>query len=150
MKRILGRGALVAVVATLVALLPAPSASAQGQYYEYRNLATGRCLDDSREFGLRAVPCNGLSYQSWTGGRDGSLFQNLNTGRCIDSSFEHNLRVLPCNGLSYQKWYEYYDESGRRHFQNGATFGCLDDSIELRLRDFGCNSSTYQSWSRSV
>ncbi|MFI9237566.1 hypothetical protein [Streptomyces sp. NPDC053079] len=28
---------------------------------------TGRCIDDSYAYGLRAFGCNGLDYQRWTG-----------------------------------------------------------------------------------
>jgi hypothetical protein len=37
----------------------------RGPYYAYRNQATGRCLDDSRAFGVRTFPCNGLPFQGW-------------------------------------------------------------------------------------
>jgi hypothetical protein len=30
-----------------------------------QNVATGQCLDDSTLFGLRAIACNGLGWQSW-------------------------------------------------------------------------------------
>ncbi|MGK4578685.1 hypothetical protein [Kitasatospora sp. HPMI-4] len=32
-----------------------------------RNLNTGRCIDDSFAYGLRAFGCNGLNYQQFTG-----------------------------------------------------------------------------------
>jgi hypothetical protein len=38
-------------------------------YYEnglrLQNQATGLCLDDSNEYGLRTFPCNGTDYQAW-------------------------------------------------------------------------------------
>ena len=30
-----------------------------------KNQATGRCIDDSFAYGLRAFPCNGLTFQQW-------------------------------------------------------------------------------------
>lgn len=38
--------------------------SDQGPWFELRNEATGRCLDDS-EYGLRTIDCNGSTYQLW-------------------------------------------------------------------------------------
>jgi hypothetical protein len=152
MKRILGKGALVAVAAMLAALLSAPPASAQ-QYYEYKNVETRNCLDDSDRFGLRMIGCNGESFQSWTGGPDGTLFKNLNTGRCVTSSssgvFPYASACQGSTGSRFQRWHEYYDENRQRHFQNEATTGCLDDSI-LGLRDIGCNETRFQSWLRNV
>lgn len=74
-----------------------------------RNLATGQCIDDSFAYGLRAISCNGLSYQVWAwtnfnGGYGRSPFQNQNTGRCMDDSFAYGLRHYDCNQSQYQTW----------------------------------------------
>jgi hypothetical protein len=64
-----------------------------------RNVATGRCLDDSAA-GLRTLNCNNLDYQVWIPNSD---IRNRHTGNCLDDS-SYGLRMVPCNGLNYQKW----------------------------------------------
>jgi hypothetical protein len=64
-----------------------------------RNVATGRCLDDS-EFGLRTLNCYYNDYQAWIPNTD---IRNRHTGNCLDDS-SYGLRMWPCNGLNYQRW----------------------------------------------
>jgi hypothetical protein len=68
------------------------------------NQATGRCLDDSNAYGLRAYPCNGGVYQrlQFISNHD-ALFMRA-TGRCVDDSFSYGLRSYPCNSSQYQVW----------------------------------------------
>lgn len=116
-----------------------------------RNQNTGRCIDDSQAYGLRAFPCNGLSYQGWhtISGHPGQ-FQNQNTGRCIDDSLRYGLRAYPCNDGSYNSGYQYWYISGISagavHLRNLKTGRCIDDSFAYGLRAFTCNGLNYQGW----
>jgi hypothetical protein len=72
------------------------------------NQATGRCVDDSFGYGLRAFGCNGQNYQRWLwiAWSDGtSTFVNENTGRAIDDSLGYGLRSFTENDESYQSFY---------------------------------------------
>ncbi|WP_329374538.1 RICIN domain-containing protein [Streptomyces sp. NBC_01483] len=72
-----------------------------------KNQNTGRCVDDSWDYGLRAFGCNYLSYQRWTITylADGTkTCQNQSTGRVIDDSLDYGLRTFGFNGLSYQRF----------------------------------------------
>ena len=76
-------------------------------YYALKNQNTGRCVDDSWDYGLRAFTCNGLNYQNfnWYKQSDGTwVVQNQNTGRCIDDSNDYGLRAFGYNALSYQRF----------------------------------------------
>jgi hypothetical protein len=83
----------------------ASSAVAPQALQTFKNVGTGKCMDDSHE-GLRVFPCNGLNYQKWqvtvwpNGTRE---LRNVATGRCVDHSHE-GLRSFPCNRLDYQSW----------------------------------------------
>lgn len=77
-----------------------------------QNLETGRCVDDSSAYGLRAFPCNGMTYQFFASQLMASdvnmqkrTFQNVNTGACMDYSSPYGLRGFPCNGTQYQNWW---------------------------------------------
>lgn len=152
MKRILALTIRIMVAISAMAMTPlsAPAANASNYYLVYSNFATNRCLDDSFQYGLRAFPCNSLSYQQFRTGPNDNIFQNLNTGRCIDDSFQYGLRAFPCNGLAYQRWHRYFgNPADQLHFQNEATTGCLDDSFPFGLRTHGCNQLSYQTWAES-
>ncbi|GAA2141119.1 hypothetical protein GCM10009760_25030 [Kitasatospora kazusensis] len=110
---------------------------------------TGRCIDDSGAYGLRAFSCNGLNYQTWYATYFGSWFSltNGNTGRCIDDSLAYGLRSFDCNLQSYQNWQiiaQYGD--GSQVLQNQNTGRCIDDSGAYGLRSFPCNYQSYQRW----
>ncbi|MGP2441194.1 RICIN domain-containing protein [Streptomyces sp. JW3] len=112
--------------------------------YQLRNANTGRCIDDSFAYGLRAYPCNGLDFQKWN--LNGGLeWRNVNTGRCIDDSIAYGLRAVPCNGLNFQQWW--YDNGAQRNVNTGR---CIDDSAAYGLRAYSCNGLNYQQWSRTA
>ncbi|MFD4628656.1 RICIN domain-containing protein [Streptomyces sp. NPDC058284] len=114
-----------------------------------KNLNTGRCIDDSGAYGLRAFGCNGLNYQYWamTGQSNGNwVLKNGNTGRCIDDSGAYGLRSFGCNGLNYQRWALYRNGNGSFTFKNENTGRCIDDSGAYGLRAFGCNGLNYQQF----
>ena len=76
----------------------------------FKNVVTAKCLDDSSEFGLRAVGCvSGDNHQEWdlsfpTGGNV-AVLKNNNTGRCVDDSSEFGLRAVGCvAGDTHQQW----------------------------------------------
>ncbi len=116
-----------------------PDAAQVRAGYTLRNANTGRCIDDSYAYGLRAFPCNGLTYQQWYGSN--GAWKNVNTGRCIDDSTAYGLRAFPCNGLNYQRWW-----GTNGHWRNENTGRCIDDSYAYGLRAFGCNGLDYQRW----
>ncbi|WP_254069060.1 ricin-type beta-trefoil lectin domain protein [Streptomyces sp. TM32] len=115
--------------------------------YALQNQNTGRCVDDSFAYGLRAFGCNGLNYQrfNYYSQPDGSwVLQNQNTGRCVDDSFAYGLRAFGCNGLNYQKWRIIYQSDGSASYQNENTGRVIDDSSAYGLRAFGYNGLSYQ------
>ncbi|WP_139277701.1 RICIN domain-containing protein [Rhodococcus marinonascens] len=111
-----------------------------------RSNATGACLDDS-SFGLRALPCNGLTYQRWNLIQFDHIaqfeIQSLSTGRCLDDS-TFGLRTVDCNNQSYQRW-AIFSKTGGVEISNRATLKCLDDS-GLGLRAIACNDGQFQKW----
>ncbi|GHI10507.1 hypothetical protein AQI88_31035 [Streptomyces cellostaticus] len=136
---------------TAHAVTPKPKgpAIADGQiyYYALQNQNTGRCVDDSWDYGLRAFTCNGLNYQNfnWYKQTDGTwVIQNQNTGRCIDDSTDYGLRAFGCNYLSYQRWTIVYQSDGTKTLKNQSTGRVIDDSLDFGLRAFGYNALSYQ------
>lgn len=128
---------------------PKSPAIADGQiyYYALQNQNTGRCVDDSWDYGLRAFTCNGLNYQNfnWYKQTDGTwVIQNQNTGRCIDDSTDYGLRAFGCNYLSYQRWTIVYQSDGTKTLRNQNTGRVMDDSTDFGLRAFGYNALSYQ------
>jgi hypothetical protein len=143
MTSILQRIATFAAALSITAGLLVVQASAPAPRQDARpieNLETVRCVDDSFEFGLRALECNGAPYQDWIRLGNAAAWQNVATGRCLDDSPEFGLRPFDCNGLSYQEWY------GTSEQRNEATGRCLDDHVDFGLRAIECNGSDHQQW----
>ncbi len=134
----------ITLASTGVFVSPKP-ASAACVWCSYQSIVTGRCIDDSFQFGLRSFPCNGQSYQKWTygysAGKLGGLI-NRHTGRCIDDSFQFGLRSFPCNGQNYQFWV-LGTPNGKMSWRNVATGRYIDDS-EYGLRSWQFNGMDYQ------
>jgi hypothetical protein len=155
-----GTLAVFASLALLVAPAPASAApSASGgagtvsdvgplAIFHISNRVTGRCIDDSFEYGLRAIQCYNNAHQAWdTPNRaGGEPFRNLATGRCIDDSFEYGFRTINCNGGSHQRWHIGRVVDPWRWYQNHVTGGCWDDSFEYGFRSYGCNGGPHQDW----
>jgi hypothetical protein len=147
-------GAVMALTLLIGAFLAgsATPASASIYYDQYRNDATGLCLEETAAHTVRTAVCNGSGAQGWSSGPNGTMLKNLRTGWCLDYSFQFGLRTLNTNGCSnfpYQRWYPYVTYSSvppHLHLQGGEGWGCLDDSKEFHLRSFGCNGLSYQSW----
>ena len=77
-------------------------------FYEMKNVATGRCLDSNEQGNVYAIACNGGPYQKWivtlrTNGR--RSISNRATGRLLDSNAQGNVYTLPSNLSRYQLWY---------------------------------------------
>lgn len=76
--------------------------------YSLQNAHTGRCIDDSLQFGLRSFPCNGMTYQKWEMNIKvvlGIAYRhpcNAETNRCMDDSQQFGLRSFEMNPLDYQ------------------------------------------------
>ncbi|WP_052591713.1 RICIN domain-containing protein [Luteipulveratus mongoliensis] len=107
-KLILGAAGLVAAAAPILAVPAMHASAAQGDPTNtFRNLASGRCLDDSNE-GLRMFSCNGGDFQKWEVHKwndDTRELRNKATGRCLDHSEAYGLRTYPCNKSKWQSWY---------------------------------------------
>ncbi|MFI1364919.1 RICIN domain-containing protein [Streptomyces griseochromogenes] len=141
-----GTTAAHAVTPTPTAKGPA-IANGQTYYYALKNQNTGRCVDDSWDYGLRAFTCNGLNYQNfnWYNQSDGTwVIQNQNTGRCIDDSTAYGLRAFSCNYQSFQRWTIVYQSDGTKTLKNQNTGRVIDDSTDFGLRAFGYNALSYQ------
>ncbi|MGI5167176.1 RICIN domain-containing protein [Spirillospora sp. CA-253888] len=112
-----------------------------------QNRFTQACLDDSRAYGLRGFPCNGLDFQRWnTVERQWGMWtvENVATGHCLDDSNEYGLRAITCNGYPHQMW-TLQDRGGYLELWNRQTRRCLDDS-PVGVRSFSCNGQDYQRW----
>ncbi|MBE1487105.1 RICIN domain-containing protein [Plantactinospora soyae] len=119
----------------------------------FQNFATARILDDSFQYGLRAIPENyGNLHQLWAltaVTTDRVEIKNHATGRCLDDSFEYGLRPYGCNGQPFQRWTIWYwpdDPSKGWVLQNEATGRAVDDSFEYGLRAYGINYLAWQQW----
>jgi hypothetical protein len=111
----------------------------------FRNVATGRCLDDSN-LGVRTFSCNGMDFQKWEVHvfQDGTRrLKNIATGQCL-SSGGGRLSMGGCNSSREVSWWV-RKGGGNVVFQNQAAGKCLDDS-NLGLRLFDCNSLDFQNW----
>jgi hypothetical protein len=140
-------GAALAVAAGLALGLSGTAHAASALTLQNQN--TGRCVDDSYAYGLRAFGCNGMSYQKfWFYGQsDGSyVLQNQNTGRCVDDSFDYGLRAFGCNGMNYQKWRITYRSDGSWSLVNENTGRSMDDSYDYGLRSWWVNDMNYQNF----
>ncbi|GGL93046.1 hypothetical protein GCM10010129_40990 [Streptomyces fumigatiscleroticus] len=94
------------------------------------NRATGACLDDSLEEGVRSFKCNVLSYQLWTvrAAADGTWqLRNHATGHCLDLTASE-VRTAACTSVRTQRWKVTVLPDAATEVRNAATGGCLDDS----------------------
>ncbi|MFC8172130.1 RICIN domain-containing protein [Streptomyces sp. NPDC057325] len=112
----------------------------------FANMATGSCLDDSRQYGLRGYGCNGGVHQKWNVRvwNDGTRqLRNLATGECLYDDGV-TLATRACDSSREQSWFAH--KSGDRvSFRSQATGECLDDS-EYGLRTITCYWNRYQTW----
>jgi hypothetical protein len=145
-------GAIAAVIASGTFILSGAGTANAAALYTLKNVSTGRCVDDSLTYGLRAVGCNGSLHQVWQSyvwsGHIEPSFINEDTARCIDDSLTYGLRVTDCNQTSHQDWYVSWnqDYSTSTTFMNDATAHCMDDSLTYGLRAVGCNNTTHQEF----
>ncbi|MEE6262478.1 hypothetical protein [Plantactinospora sonchi] len=128
------------------------ASSVADEYWDdrFRNQETGRMLDDSFEYGLRAIQDYGNPHQLWRVYRwdDGwSAIWNHATGRCLDDSWEYGLRTIGCHYGAHQLWYAHYGPNTVGvTLQNAVTGRVVDDSFEYGLRSFGLNYGPWQQW----
>jgi hypothetical protein len=146
---------VVLALAGMAIVATATPAAATTDDYALRSVATGYCVDDSFEYGLRSYPCNGLNYQRFNSypQPDGTfVLQNQRTGRCIDDSIEFGLRAFNCYYSTYQRWERrlvWISSGGLAYtFVSQATGLCMDDSPQYRLRAYFCNGQPYQQFLR--
>ncbi|WP_051716396.1 RICIN domain-containing protein [Streptomyces bikiniensis] len=112
----------------------------------FANMATGSCLDDSRQYGLRGYGCNGGVHQQWNvrAWNDGTRrLRNIATNECLyDNGVTLDTRT--CDSSREQSWFPH--KSGDKvTLQSQATGECLDDSA-FGLRTIRCNGGRNQTW----
>ncbi len=113
---------------------------------------TGKCVDDSSAYGLRAIACKqGDGNQKWllkvssTSPVQAQVLQDQSTGLCIDDSFSNGLRAIKCNGDLNQGWVVLYDANFA--LQDDYTAYCMDDSAKYGLRAIACRQGDgNQQW----
>jgi hypothetical protein len=113
---------------------------------------TGKCVDDSNDYGLRAIACKqGDGNQKWllkvsaTNPDLPQVLQDQSTGLCLDDSFSNGLRAIKCNGDDNQGWDVLYDATFA--LQGDYTGYCMDDSAKYGLRAIGCRQNDgNQQW----
>lgn len=142
---------LVAVSSFMAGGVQAASAQAWGTSTLQSN-ATGRCIDDSLQYGTRSFNCNGLAFQRWS--RTPVIetayryeFTNAATGRCLDDSFQYGLRTWDCSvshNNTHQMWIVIANQHGL-YLRNQETGRCVDDS-SYGLRPFACNGLVFQGF----
>ncbi|KQX46290.1 MULTISPECIES: RICIN domain-containing protein [unclassified Streptomyces] len=112
----------------------------------FGNMATGSCLDDSQQFGLRGYGCNGGVYQKWNvhvWGDGTRQLRNLATNECLYDD-GYTLATRACNSSREQSWFA-HKNGDRVTFESQATGECLDDS-EYGLRTIQCYYNRNQTW----
>ncbi|MFE6281673.1 helix-turn-helix domain-containing protein [Streptomyces sp. NPDC057877] len=111
------------------------------------NRATGACLDDSLDAGLRTYPCNALNYQRWsrTTADDGTTrLRNHATGACLDHG-DDGLRPAVCGSEATQQWIVTALRDDSVEIRNAVTHHCLTDSA-TGLRALPCERTDRQKW----
>ncbi|MVO85602.1 helix-turn-helix domain-containing protein [Streptomyces sp. p1417] len=110
--------------------------------------ATGNCLDDSLDKGLRSYACNGMPYQWWTVRRyaDGARqLRNHATGKCLDHD-PADLRTARCGAAPSQKWVFAPGHDEAVGLRNADTGRCLEDDGRAGLRAVRCSPTRQQKW----
>ncbi|WJV50888.1 helix-turn-helix domain-containing protein [Streptomyces flavofungini] len=110
--------------------------------------ATGNCLDDSLDKGLRSYACNGMPYQWWTVNRSadgGRQLRNHATGKCLDDGAKR-LRTVPCGAAASQRWLFVAGPDEAVGVRNTVTGRCLADHSRPGLRAMRCASTPHQKW----
>ncbi|MCP2243629.1 Helix-turn-helix domain-containing protein [Lentzea aerocolonigenes] len=108
--------------------------------------ATGACLDDSLDGGLRTFRCNGMSYQRWTpqAAGDGTYrLSNHATGACLDLS-PTGLRSAACAETDSQRWKITISQDAAE-VRSSVRDACLHDS-SAGLQLAPCDQSRNQQW----
>ncbi|MFD0318092.1 RICIN domain-containing protein [Streptomyces flavalbus] len=111
------------------------------------NRATGACLDDSLDNGLRTYPCNALNYQRWTAATadDGTVrLRNHATGACLDHG-DHGPRPADCGEDPAQRWVVTSLRDHSVEIRNAVTHHCLADAA-AGLRALPCDRTDRQKW----
>jgi hypothetical protein len=130
---------IVATVAALIVGLSGPAAAsgiaADDQYVDWRNILSGKCLDQSWADGVQhpevlAISCRDVQNQFWALRVVGDHVKliNLRSGKCLDQSWsggvEHReVLAITCRDVRNQDWYRFIftDPDGRyshSRFQN--------------------------------
>jgi hypothetical protein len=132
--------AALAAVPFVLSLMSSTASAAEEAIETYQNVATGACVDDSWEYGLRGASCNYDVWQQWTVidlGSNVRQFRSRATGQCL-SDDSYTLSTETCTNSEYQRWYVY--SSNSVVFQSLYTRECLDDS-SWGLRTVPCTTN---------
>jgi hypothetical protein len=138
-----------AMAQTAMAPAATPAGPDVAQFHRFRNVHTGRCIDDS-DIGLRSFSCNGGVFQLWdmdfTGpaGAGWWSIRSHATGACLQD-LDSGLFGGACDGGIRESW-KFFDNNGNTVIQNVDTGRCLDDSVGPGLRSFPCNGLNFQDW----
>ncbi|MFD4675962.1 helix-turn-helix domain-containing protein [Lentzea sp. NPDC058450] len=122
---------------------PVPAAG-DGRIFVSR--ATGACLDDSLDGGLRSFRCNGMSYQRWTQqvAEDGTFrISNHATGACLDLG-PTGLRSSACAEDQSQRWKVVVSQNAAE-VRSAVDDTCLHDT-NAGLQLAPCDRSRNQQW----
>ncbi|MET1073028.1 MAG: hypothetical protein ABWY11_10325 [Umezawaea sp.] len=131
-----------------------PDVGVQSAPTEIPNFQTGMYLDDSFEYGLRAIEPNGGSYQKWwvTVWSDNTReLKNYVTGRCVEANDGGGVfAAKSCTKSRLQSWefvanyyFEHYHYFAMENQQNGCA---LDHSGQYGLRCITYYGNGYQAW----
>ncbi|MER5742641.1 MULTISPECIES: RICIN domain-containing protein [unclassified Streptomyces] len=144
------RVTLVAIVGLGCALVGAVSVPASaGPQVQFKNVATGRCLDSNDAGRVYTLGCNGGGNQHWTVRLDdtgGGELKDVATGKCLDSNGAGDVYALGCNGGGNQRWTPRESGAGVVVWKNVATGKCLDSNGSGRVYTLGCNDGGNQRW----
>lgn len=108
-RRILSGVALAATaIATL--LVAGTPAHAGDEVLNFRNRATGRCLDSNSDGKVYTLPCNGGSFQKWRlvqqNGPRSYWLANVATGKCLAAQEGHMLvYATGCSGGGMENYW---------------------------------------------
>ncbi|MBC3986935.1 ricin-type beta-trefoil lectin domain protein [Streptomyces sp. AC563] len=116
---------------------------------QFKNVATGKCLDSNGAGDAYALGCNGGNYQRWTvsfNSIGGGEIRNVATGKCLDSNGAGDAYTLGCNGGNNQRWTVRESGAGIVVWKNVATGKCLDSNGAGHVYTLGCNGGNNQRW----
>ncbi|GAB3988662.1 hypothetical protein GCM10029978_111650 [Actinoallomurus acanthiterrae] len=153
--------ALAAAGTTLVGAASAASASdvhAQTASYQYKSVASGKCLDTKTKAGnqaVRRVACHGrghkdIKHQLWILDNDKTMHSLISPGNCL--ALRNNQFVISkkCSTDKTQQWKWVRLAKNKMSLQNVKTKKCLALNHDSYLLVVKCNKNAKGDlWTRS-